>query len=60
MELNKTIQDQKLEGETIKKTQRETTLEIKIQGKKSGTIDARISNRIQEMKKRITGAVDSM
>jgi hypothetical protein len=40
MELNKTIQDLKMEGETIKKTQRETTLEIEIQGKKSGTIDA--------------------
>ena len=30
MELNKTIQDLKMEVETIKKTQRETTLEIEI------------------------------
>ena len=45
MELNKTIQDLKMEVETIKKTQRETTLEIETLGKKSGTIDASISNR---------------
>ena len=44
-ELNKTIQDLKMEVETIKKSQRETTLEIEILGKKSGTIDANISNR---------------
>jgi hypothetical protein len=46
MELNKTIQDLKMEIETIKKTQRETTLEIETLGKKSGTIDVSISNRI--------------
>jgi hypothetical protein len=40
MELNKTIQDLKREVETIKKTQRETTLEIETLGKKSGTIYA--------------------
>jgi hypothetical protein len=40
MELNKTIQDLKMEVEKIKKTQRETTLAIEILGKKSGTIDA--------------------
>ena len=48
MELNKTIQDLKREVDTIKKTQSEKTLEIENQGKKSGTIDASISNRIQE------------
>jgi hypothetical protein len=46
MELNKTIQDLKMEVETIKKTQRERTLEIETLGKKSGTIDTSISNRI--------------
>jgi hypothetical protein len=46
--------------ETIKKTQRETTLEIETLGKKSGTIDASISSRIQEMKERISGAEDSI
>jgi hypothetical protein len=34
MELNKTIQDVKMEAET-KKTQRETTLDIETLGKKS-------------------------
>jgi hypothetical protein len=40
MESNKTIQDLKMEVETINKTQRETTLEIEILGKKSGAIEA--------------------
>ena len=60
MELNKTIQDLKMEVETIKKTQRETTLEIETLGKKSGTIDVSISNRIKEMEERISGAEDSI
>jgi hypothetical protein len=38
-----------MEVETIKKSQRETTLEIENLGKKSGAIDARITNRIQEI-----------
>ena len=42
--------------DTIKKTQSEATLEIETLGKKSGTIDASISNRIQEMEERISGA----
>jgi uncharacterized coiled-coil DUF342 family protein len=60
MELNKSIQDLKREVETIKKTQSETTLEIETLGKKSGTIDVSISNRIQEMEERISGAKDSI
>ena len=56
-ELNKSIQYLKMEVETMRKTQRETTLKIEILGKKSGTIDASISNRIQE---RISGAEDSI
>ena len=43
-----------MEVETIKKTQRETTLKIEILGKKSGTIDESISNRTQEMEERIS------
>ena len=43
--LNKTTQDLKMEVETIKKSQRETTLEIEVLGKKSGAIDASITNR---------------
>jgi predicted nucleic acid-binding Zn-ribbon protein len=58
--LNKTIQDLKMEVETIKKTQRETTLEIEILRKKSGTIDASITNTMQEMEERILGAEDSI
>jgi hypothetical protein len=49
-----------MEVETIKKSQRETTLEIEIPGKKSGTTDASIRNKIQEMKERISGAEDSI
>jgi predicted nucleic acid-binding Zn-ribbon protein len=49
MELNKTIQNLKMKVETMKKTQRETTLEIETLEKKLGTIDVSISNRIQEM-----------
>jgi wobble nucleotide-excising tRNase len=60
MEWNKTIQDLKREVETIKKTQSETILEIEILGKKSGTIDASISIRIQEIEERISGAEDSI
>jgi hypothetical protein len=60
MELNKINQNLKIEVETIKKTQRETTLEIETLGKKSGTIDASISNRIRDMEERISSAEDSI
>jgi cell division protein FtsL len=60
MEMNKTILDLKTEMDTTKKTQGEATLEIETLGKKSGIIDASISNRIQEMEKRISGAEDSI
>ena len=58
MESNETIQDLKREVDTIKKTQSQATLEIETLGKKSGAIDASISNRIQEMEERISGAED--
>jgi DNA-binding FrmR family transcriptional regulator len=54
-ELNKTIH-LKIEIETIKKSQRETTLEIENLRKKSGAIDTSITNRIQEIEERISGA----
>jgi chromosome segregation ATPase len=60
MEMNKTIQNLKREVDTIKKRQREAKLEIENLGKKSGTIDASTSNRIQEMEDRISGAEESM
>jgi len=58
-ELNKTIQDLKMEIETIKKAQRETTLEIENLGKRSGVIDAAITNRIP-IEERISGAQDTI
>jgi chromosome segregation ATPase len=59
-ELNKIIQDLKVEVETIKKLQRETTLEIENLRKKSEAIDASITNRIQEIEERISGAKDTI
>jgi hypothetical protein len=49
-----------MEVETIKKTQMKTTLEIETLGKKTGNIDAKISNRIQEMEERISDKKDSI
>jgi hypothetical protein len=59
-ELNKNIQVLKMEVETKKKSQKETTLEIEILGKKSGTVDASITNRIQKIEERISGAEDTI
>jgi hypothetical protein len=42
--------------DTIKKSQRETTLELENLGKRSGVIYASITNRIQEIKERLSGA----
>jgi len=58
--LNRTSQDLKMEIETIKKSQRETTVEMKNPGKRSGVIDARITNRIQQNKERTSGAEDTI
>jgi cell fate (sporulation/competence/biofilm development) regulator YmcA (YheA/YmcA/DUF963 family) len=49
------VQDLKMEIETIKKSQRETVLELENLGKRSGVMDASITNRIQEIEERITG-----
>ena len=54
-ELNKAIQDLKVERETIKKTQMEANLGIENLGKRSGVTDASITNRIQETEERISG-----
>ena len=59
-ERNKIIQDLKIELETIKKSQRKTTLELENLGKRSGGIDANITNRIQEIEERISGAEDTI
>jgi len=55
-ELNKTIQDLKMELETTKKAQREIILVRENPGKWSGVIDASITNKMQKREKRITGA----
>ena len=60
MEMNTAILDLKREVDIIKKTQSEAMLEIENLGKKSGNTDASISNRIQEMEERISGAEDSI
>jgi hypothetical protein len=49
-----------MEVETIKKSQKETTLKIENLGKKSGTIDASITKRIQEIEETISCAEDSI
>ena len=48
-----------MEVETLKKPQRETTLERENQGKMWGVIDASITSRIQEIEERISGAEDT-
>jgi prefoldin subunit 5 len=59
-ELNNTIRDLKMDIETIKKSLRETTLELQNLEKRSGVIETRISNRIQETQERISGAEDTI
>ena len=49
-----------METETIKKSQRETILELENLGKRSGVIDTSITNRIQEIEERISGAEDTI
>jgi hypothetical protein len=46
--MNKTIQNLKIEIETIKKSHRETTLEIENLKRRSGVIHTSITNRIKE------------
>ena len=46
--------------ETIKKTEMEATLEMENLGNRTGTIDTNITNRIQEMEKKISGIKDMM
>ena len=59
-ELNKAVQDLKIEGETIKKTQIEATLEMENLGKRSETTDASINHRIQEIEEKISGVDDTL
>ena len=59
-ELNKQIQDLKVEVETIKKPQMEANLEMKNLGKRSEITDVSITNRIQEIEERISGVEDTV
>ena len=56
-ELNKAIQNLKVEVETIKKTQVEANLDL---GQRSGITDVRITNRIQEIEERVSGVEDTV
>jgi hypothetical protein len=49
-----------MEIETMKQSQRETTLELENLGKRTGVIDANITDRIQEIEERISGAEDTI
>jgi hypothetical protein len=59
-ELNKTTQDLKMEIETIKKSQRETIVEVKSPGKRSEVINTSITYRIQEIEERISDTEDTI
>ncbi|ERE69648.1 serum amyloid A-3 protein [Cricetulus griseus] len=56
-DINKSL---KTEIETIKKAESEGKLEIEKLGKRSGTTDVSITNRIQEMEERISGVEDTL
>ena len=49
-----------MEIEAIKKSQRETTLELENLGNRSGVIDASITKIIQEIEERISDAEDTI
>ena len=46
--------------ETLRKSQRETTLEMENLGKRVGLTDASITNRIQDIEERISGIEDTI
>ena len=58
-ELSKTTHDLKMEIETIKRLQSETTLEMENLEKWSGVIDSSTTNRVQEIKEKISSIEDS-
>ena len=58
--MKETIQDLKTEIETIKKKQAEGIKETEIMRKQSGTANASINSRIQEMEERISSAEDTI
>ena len=58
--MNKTILDLKMLLETIKNSQRETSLELENLGMRSGVIDSSITNRVQEIEDSVSGAEDTI
>ena len=56
--MNKTVQSLKVEIEAIKKAQTEEILEKENLGKRTRTTDTSITNRIQDMDKRISDIED--
>ena len=59
-EINKTVQDLKVQIEAKKKTQTEGILEMENLGKRTGFTNTSITNRIQEMEERISGIEDTL
>lgn len=59
-QMTEMMQGMKTELELIKKTQTEKTLELENLEKRSGTTKVSITNRIQEMEERISGAEDTL
>ncbi|KAL6083568.1 hypothetical protein STEG23_000641 [Scotinomys teguina] len=59
-QMKKTVQDLRIEIETIKKTQTEAMLEIEDLTKQTGTTDTSITNRMQEMEQRVSDAEDTI
>jgi hypothetical protein len=58
--MNKTIQSQKVEIEAIQKTQTEAVLELENLGKRKGSTDISITNRIPRIEERISGIEDTI
>ena len=54
------MKDLKVEIEAIKKTQTEDILGLEILGKRTGSTDASITNRIKTMEERISGIEDTI
>ena len=58
--MKETDQDLKTEIETIKKTQSEGKLEMENLSKRTGTTDASINNRVQEIEQRVSDVEDTI
>ena len=56
--MNKMVQDPKMEIETLKKIQMESTLEMENLGEKTGTTDTSITNT--EVEERISEEIDTL